>query len=189
MHVARLSPVQFARQYGAASRTLWFVAAGVLGGSEGAEDVLQDAAMVALDRLDRFDAGTNFVAWMGRIVRNVALNHRRGRHRCISHPRDPVALNATEALAPCPDLHAVRSDGGIDEGQSEFDDAVIRALGTLSSRARACLLLRTVHGLSFAEIALTMSIPEGTAMSLVHRARQQMRAKLEATATEGRATT
>jgi len=182
----RLSPVDFARRFDASSRTLWYVAAGILGGAEGAEDVLQDAAMIALDRLDRFDARTNFVAWMSRIVRYVALNHRRGRRRRISRSHDPVLLDGNEAPRQGPAVPAVRSDGGIHRDQAEFDDSVVRALDGLSATARACLLLRTVHGLSFSEIALTMSVPEGTAMSHVHRARQQLRASLGAAAEEGR---
>ena len=58
-------------------------------------------------------------------------------------------------------------------------DAVLRSLAALEENARACLLMRTVLGLSYAEIARTLSIPEGTAMSHVHRARKAMRDQLK----------
>ena len=52
------------------------------------------------------------------------------------------------------------------------------ALGHLSEVARACLLLRTVEGLDYGEIGRALGIPEGTAMSHVHRSRMRLRAEL-----------
>ena len=64
-----------------AYRTLWCVAAAVLGTRTDADDVVQDAAAVALVRLGDFDPGTDFVAWMAQIVRYSALNRARLRQR------------------------------------------------------------------------------------------------------------
>ncbi|MEO0587563.1 MAG: RNA polymerase sigma factor, partial [Planctomycetota bacterium] len=70
--------------------------------------------------------------------------------------------------------------------QLAFDDAVVAALGGLEPTARACLLLKTVHGHSYAEIGQMLGVPEGTAMSHVHRARKRMRETLtERKANEG----
>src|SRR6185503_14289646 len=73
----RLTPHDFAAHFQSAWRTLWYVAAAVLGGRSGADDVVQEAAIVALDKLHQFQPGTNFLAWMSRIVRYTALNHAR----------------------------------------------------------------------------------------------------------------
>src|SRR5688572_16362863 len=56
--------LDFAAEYQKAYRVLWVVAAGVLGRSAGAEDVLQEAALLALKKVDQFQPGTHFVAWM-----------------------------------------------------------------------------------------------------------------------------
>jgi RNA polymerase sigma-70 factor (ECF subfamily) len=48
----------------------------------------------------------------------------------------------------------------------------------LDEVARACLLLRTVHDMPYKQIAQVLEVPEGTAMSHVHRARQAMRQRL-----------
>ncbi len=56
---------------------LWYVAAAIVGDRARAEDVLQEAAMIALGKLDTFEAGTSVQAWLAQIVRYVALNHRR----------------------------------------------------------------------------------------------------------------
>ena len=48
--------------------------------------------------------------------------------------------------------------------------------------ARASFLLRSLRGLPYSEIAVLLDIPEGTAMSHVHRSRARMRQRLEADA-------
>src|SRR5262245_38843036 len=75
----RLTADEFAARFQSEARVLWTVAAGVLGDAGEAEDVLQEAAMMALSRLDRFERDTSFLAWMAAFVRNVALNHLRKR--------------------------------------------------------------------------------------------------------------
>jgi RNA polymerase sigma factor (sigma-70 family) len=66
-----------------------------------------------------------------------------------------------------------------------FDDRVSAALGSLPEIARQCLLMRTLFGAPYSEIAARFEIPEGTAMSHVHRARRSMRTRLERDSTGG----
>lgn len=131
--------------------------------------------MVALGKLSEFDPATNFDSWMGQIVRFVALNMARQKRRDASALTDPAAMDAhagRSAAAPAP---AVDLRGRLLEGRQDFDDAVLRALSGLEETARACLLLKSVEGLPYAQIAAILAIPEGTAMSHVHRARKAMR--------------
>src|SRR5262249_54943115 len=74
---APLSRDDFVVRLQASRRTLWCIAAAVLGGRSHADDVLQEAAVVALSKLDQFNPATSFTAWMGQIVRFVALNESR----------------------------------------------------------------------------------------------------------------
>src|SRR6185503_13659537 len=72
----------------------------------------------------------------------------------------------------------------LDPGEADtgaFDDHVVAGLRELGEVPRACLLLRTLRELSYAEIAELLEIPEGTAMSHVHRARLALRARLDPT--------
>ncbi|MEM6294344.1 MAG: RNA polymerase sigma factor [Myxococcota bacterium] len=162
-----LTPARFAELFRTSSRVLWCVAVGVVGERDLGEDVVQEAAMVALGKLDTFTPGSNFAAWMGQYVRFVGLNHRRKatrRQRMLdaegpnlvpqpsAPPRDPAAL---------------------------FDRQVSNALGSLSEAQRTCLLLKTVVELDYAEIATLLDMPRGTAMSHVSRARAKMRTLLE----------
>lgn len=154
-----------------------------------ADDVVQEAALQAVKRLSEFRAGTNFRAWMAQIVRYVASNQNRGRRRERSRGGASVEAFADVAPARTPaPATPVDSLGRVREEQGAFDDALVRALKSVEPTARACLLLRTVEGLAFRELAALLDIPEGTAMSHVFRARAQVsRALRDELAQEGRA--
>lgn len=133
--------------------------------------------MIALGKLEDFEAGTSLRAWLAQIVRYVALNHRRRAQRRGEHT-GPPRLSAVEDPEPV----GVSPRGELIAGQRSFDDTVVAALDGLSDTARACLLLRTVMELDYGEIGEVLGIPEGTAMSHVHRARSRMRQTLGGTA-------
>jgi RNA polymerase sigma-70 factor (ECF subfamily) len=176
----RLTPAAFAARFQDSSRALWCIAAGVLGDRHEAEDVVQEAALVALQKLHQFDAGTSFIAWMGRIVHFLALNRARRRTRSGTFQTDPLALDAVRRAGPSAAPAPVDPRGQPVPAQSDFDDLVMHALARLEPMARACLLLRTIHHIPYREIAPALGIPEGTAMSHVHRARRAMRELLAA---------
>ncbi len=72
---------------------LWLIAAAITGDRTEADDIVQDAALVALRKLGDFTAGTSFVAWMSQIVRLTALNHVRKSNRQSTLPIDPQTLD------------------------------------------------------------------------------------------------
>jgi len=168
-----LTAEEFARRFRLCAPTLWCVAAAIVGDRVRAEDILQEAAMIALSKLDDFEAGTSMRAWLAQIVRFVALNHRR-RAKRRGERLGPPRLSLVEDPEPV----GVSSHGQLVPGQRNFDDAVVAALDDLADTARACLLLRTVMDLDYREIGEVLGIPEGTAMSHVHRARSRMRRTL-----------
>jgi RNA polymerase sigma-70 factor (ECF subfamily) len=176
---ARLTQAEFAARFQAAWPTLWCVAAAVLGDRVGADDVLQEAALVALGKLSQFDPNTNFTAWMGRIVRYIALNHARRRIKTTTASIDPSSMEiAAHDVNVRSDQPILNGRGELSVGQQSFDDRVLAALGSLDETARACLLLRTVLDMPYREISRALDIAEGTAMSHVHRARTALRQRL-----------
>jgi RNA polymerase sigma-70 factor (ECF subfamily) len=177
-----LSPDEFADRLKDSFRILWLIAVGITRDATAAEDVVQDAAMVALGKLDDFDRTTNFTAWMSQTVRFVAYNHSRKENRRRASSVDPVDMDG-HAVAPAThelgfDGVAAARSGRLPTEQTHFDDAVVRALESVSEVARSCLLLRTLADLDYAEISKLLGIPEGTAMSHVHRTRAALREQL-----------
>lgn len=175
-----LTPAEFGELFERTSRKLWCVAAAVTRDRDRASDVVQEAAVVALGKLDEFNPGTSFDAWMAQITRFVALNESRRAQRRPARNADSSVLDSTANTGhgrPSSKTHGSLTTLMADE--HAFDDAVARSLNSLEENARACLLMKTVLGLSYTEISRTLGIPEGTAMSHVHRARKAMRESLK----------
>ncbi len=180
-HRPGLTAEEFNERFQAGARVLWTLAAGLLGDPAEAEDLCQEAFLAAHDKRDQFDAGTDFLAWMGRFVRNLAANELRKRARRRTASADPAVLDAGHAFTgsaarpgelldhgPADDEHALDPE--------ELEERLLAGLRELGDVPRACLLLRALRELSYAEIAGLLGIPEGTAMSHVSRARTTLRA-------------
>ena len=163
----------FAALFADSYQRCWLIAAAITGDRVEADDIVQEASLVALRKRAEFTTGTNFAAWIGQIVRLTALNYAKKsirRHTVVTEPEIAGRVDASVA--------AITEDGRLAEHQSDFDDDVVLALQQISEEARACLLLRVVQQLSYSEIAEVLQIPEGTAMSHVHRAKLSMRERL-----------
>lgn len=173
---AGLTAEEFSARFQSGARVLWTLAAGLLGDRAEAEDVCQEAFLAAYGKRGQFDPRTSFLAWMGRFVRNVAANELRKRARRQTASTDPLVLDR----GPSIHIGAARPEHELYD-QEEFDERLLSALGELGEAPRACLLLRTLRELSYAEIAALLEVPEGTAMSHVHRARLALRKKLDPT--------
>lgn len=162
-------------------RALWLIAVGIVGDAASAEDVVQEAAVVALNKLDQYSAGTNFAAWAGQIVRNIAYNRARWDRRRAAHTHDfENVADKLDPTRPAAFTLAQDRESGLGPDAQEFHGRLLAALTEVAEIPRACLLLRTVEGLSYADISQLLGIPEGTAMSHVHRTRKSLRTTLSA---------
>jgi len=133
---------------------------------EEAEDLVQETYAKALKGFSSFEAGTNFKAWMFRILRNTFLNSRTGLKGVAIHldlPDDDPALPA-EQRTPETIL--------LDRASEQI---VQEAIGELAVPYREVLLLCEVEEMSYQEIASTLAIPVGTVMSRLSRARRALR--------------
>jgi len=171
---------RFAELYTEAYPRLFLVGYGMLGDRGLAEDTVQDAVALALGKLETFTPGTYFTAWLSQFIRHVALNQRRRRRR-----RFTLSLDHEEASPPATSAAPVSTGRLLEDDCGHFDDRVSAALLTLKPVARACLLLRTVAEMDYVEIAQTLDLPQGTAMSHVYRARKALRKQLASASNPG----
>ena len=155
---------------------LVLVAAAVSGDRAEADDIVQEASIIGFRKRTDFTVGTNFAAWMTTIVKGCASNHRRKHTGRRTYAADPTALDQHDALSghqatPNPN----ERKGQLSGYQTDFDDEMFRALNELTEQARCCLLLHVVDRMAYADIAQYLDIPQGTAMSHVHRSKKQLR--------------
>lgn len=131
-----------------------------------AEDLVQETYAKALRGFSGFQIGTNFRAWMFRILRNTFLTSRTGLKSSASAEEDLETLASTD---PSPEDVLVHEAGR---------EVVRQALSELPVPAREILLLCEVEEMAYEEIAQVLAIPIGTVMSRLHRARKALRSRL-----------
>ena len=148
-------------------RPAYLVALSVTGNAEDAEDVAQEAFLVALKRLDDNRDPERFAGWFLTIVRNRARNLLR---------REKI--RRTESLSP--DLSPGLGGPGEDLNRWEIREHVEQALEGLSNVRKEVLFLHDLEGWKHREIGERLGIPDGTVRSHLHFARKYLRERLTA---------
>ena len=138
---------------------------------EDAEDLAQEAIVRAYDAYERFD-GTNFKAWMLRIVTNLYINRYRQRQRGpqMGSLEDEGAIEPVSSETELPDRLLFDNTVG-----SEIEDA----LAKVPEDFRMAVILSDIEGLSYQEIADATNVPIGTVRSRLARGRSMLRKALE----------
>lgn len=140
-----------------------------------AEDVFSSAVLAAWENKHKFTPGTNFRAWVYRIITNKCYVANRVTGRTPA-PIDDVPESAFLMLPQDRGYYDVLEKPG--EVMEECGDEVYHAMEKLSPAQRTCLLLRGVEKFSYKEIAEIMEIPVGTVMTHLSRGRAKMRKEL-----------
>ena len=135
-----------------------------------AEDLVQETYLKALRGFASFEPGTNFRAWIFRILKNTFLGSCTKLER-----RMTVAVESEEDLPSTP-----ATPESLLIGRFHMD-AVRSAIEQLPVSTREVILLCDVEGASYREIAEILAIPMGTVMSRLARARKQIRESLLST--------
>jgi RNA polymerase sigma-70 factor (ECF subfamily) len=142
-----------------------------------AEDLVQDALVRGYRFYDRFEPGTNFRAWLFKILTNTYINSYR---RKQGRPQES-SLEDTEEFF----LYNQLSNDG--ERVTDVEDTVLDSLGAdsiqraidqLPPQFRTTVQLSDVEGLSYAEIAEATGVAKGTVMSRLFRGRRQLQRAL-----------
>lgn len=152
-----------------------------------AEDLVQETLLKALRGFGSFEPGTNFKAWIFRILRNTYLTSRSG-------------LAATRTVALEDELNEGGSggpsaypEGAIDRRTPEATllqmrdaDALHAAMEKMPPHLKEVIVLCDVEEMKYREIAMVAGIPIGTVMSRIARARAFLRRTLEEEPVAGR---
>jgi len=135
-----------------------------------AEDLVQETYLKALRSFASFQPGTNFRAWMFRILKNTFLSSCSKLER-----RMTVAMDSEEDFPVLPATSVTPESLLIERSGN---DAVRCAIEQLPVIFREVILLCDVEDASYREIAEMLSIPIGTVMSRLARARKAVRESL-----------
>jgi RNA polymerase sigma-70 factor, ECF subfamily len=141
-----------------------------------AEDLVQETYAKALKGFASFQLGTNFRAWIYKILRNTFLTSRTGLKVTATVALDESVEETLPASTETPEsILLQRSDGQL----------VQQALAQLPVAHREVLLLCEVEEMSYQEISATLAVPIGTVMSRLSRARKALRDALRQTSQTG----
>jgi RNA polymerase sigma-70 factor, ECF subfamily len=156
-------------------RQLYNLACWLAADRASAEDLVQETYLKAFKGFASYRQGTNFRAWIYRILRNTYLTTAAG----------------LQAAASLDDEEESRLEPGTMETPESLllaaheQEQIRRALEALPVYYREIVLLCDLEEMSYQEIGQALGIPLGTVMSRLSRARKAMRTRL--TAAEGRA--
>ena len=143
----------------------------MLGNSEDAADVTQEAFLRAYTRLGTFRVGRPFPAWLKTIASNLSIDHLRRKKTQGGAPvsfdeRVEAGVQHQDDRALAPDEQVVMADDS---------RRVLAAVQQLPEKQRAVLILRHVEGLKLNEIAETLNMPLGTVKTMLFRGREAVR--------------
>ena len=131
-----------------------------------AEEAAQDGFVKAWRALGRFREGAPFRPWLLRIVANEASNRRRSAGRRASLALRAAAEEPSGGAAPSPEAALLTA---------EQRATLLAAVEELPDEQRDVVALRYFLGLSEAEVAETLAIPQGTVKSRTARALERLR--------------
>jgi RNA polymerase sigma-70 factor (ECF subfamily) len=144
------------------------------GHREDAAELFQEAMVRVYRGLRSYQGDSAFYTWLYRIVLNVAFTDRR---RKKSRPI------ATESISTTSSRELAQPDSPSGPGHhveiEETRGIIEQALGQVAEPYRVVLVLKDIDGLKYEEIAEILDVPIGTVRSRLHRARSEMRDRLQ----------
>jgi RNA polymerase sigma-70 factor (ECF subfamily) len=152
----------------------------LLGNADDALDLAQETFLRAFEALKKFKGESKFSTWLWAI----ALNLRTSKWRSSRASRTITALTARadggdDSPVPAQDPSA-NEHGPADKAQNaELNGIVAREIRALPIDYRKVIVMRDIEGMEYEEMGRILKIPDGTLKSRIHRARLELRQRLE----------
>lgn len=146
----------------------------LLGNAEDAQDVVQEAFILAYQSLNRFKGESQFSTWLYRIAYNAAISYKRKQRVVLSIDGAKNGENRSDPVDPSEEIrpeHAME--------QQEQESRIQQALSQLSPDHRVVLIMKDMEGQKYETMAEILEVPVGTIRSRLHRARLELREILE----------
>jgi len=139
------------------------------GSNQEAQDLSQEVFLRVFRSLKSFRAGQGtFTVWLGRLTRNLLIDHYRRTKLDRSTDSIEDALPVLEEKTAL----SARADGLL--AGREASEALQGALQKLSPELRETVILRDLEELEYREIAQVLNVPEGTVKSRLNRGRAEL---------------
>lgn len=137
------------------------------GNAYDADEAAQEAFVAAWRALPNFRGDAKFSTWLYRLTTNAAIDvmRREKRHKAVGDGEMMEVADTSNSPQETVE-------------RTEQQEAVQRALATLSAEYREVLLLRYMEELDYAEIAEVLKLPSGTVKSRINRAKAALKSAL-----------
>lgn len=152
----------------------------MLGNTEDAKDITQEAFVKAYQSLHRYNSDYSFRSWIFRITQNLSIYYLRWKKRRPQTSLDEPLGNEMESEDET--LHMQIADSSpnartmlMEEQKTKRIEQIIQSL---PEKYLTVIILRHIQGLQIDEIANVLEIPEGTVKVNLYRARNLMKEKL-----------
>ena len=154
---------------------LWRTAFRMTGHRDDADELIQEACLKAYRSFSHFEPGSNYRAWIFRILTNLCLDHlrRQARSSVVRSGVDRESLENGRAVPR-------DQDPDVQVHRGEIRSAVLRAMSELTPEVRLVVALALLEDRTYKEIAEIVGCPVGTVRSRLSRGRQQLRRALRA---------
>ncbi|MDD2709599.1 MAG: RNA polymerase sigma factor [Verrucomicrobiae bacterium] len=149
-----------------------------VGNEADAEDIAQHVFVQVYRSAARYEPSARFTTWIFTIARNLCLNEFRRRRNHPAQSLDAPAADRGGGESPPVQYPDARAKSPAAECQeNELQERILRAVDRLPENQRTAILLCCIEDLPYEEIARVLNTSVSATKSLIHRARETLRAE------------